>query len=352
MLFKKSKDLVGIDIGSSSVKMVQLSESRGKFQLVACGMARLPAGAVADNVIVDRLTVVRTIRELLSTHKVVTPNVAAAVSGHTVIFRTIRLPVMNEEQLAATIEWEAEQYIPYQIADVNLDTHVLGPVHNDPKQMDVVLVAAKKEIVNSISSLFAECQLNLQVIDVDCFALANLLEVCYDLLTDEVVAMVDLGAGASSVTMVQGGVPIFTREIPFGGSTFVDDLQRRLALDRDEAAAILDGGDVSEAIAESVQEVLADTCETLGREIQRTLDFFYASSLNERPRNLFLVGGVIQATNLRDTLARSLGIEVEILNPWSQISIDKKRFDAEQLATVGPQYAVAVGLAMRRVEVK
>lgn len=352
MLFKKSKDLVGIDIGSSSVKMVQLAESRGKYHLVACGMARLPAGAVADNAIADRQAVGRTIRELLAAHKVTTTNVAAAVSGHSVIFRTIRLPVMSEEQLEATIEWEAEQYIPYQIADVNLDTHVLGPVHNDPSQMDVVLVAAKKEIVNGISSLFAECQLNLQVIDVDCFALANLLEVCYDMLTDEVVALVDLGARASSVTMVQGGVPIFTREIPFGGATFTDDLQRRLALEREEAEAILAGGSIPEPIAESVNEVLADTCETLGREIQRTLDFFYASSLNERPRSLFIVGGVSQAASLRDTLAKSLGIEVEILNPWRQITWDKKRFDGEQLAAVGPQYAVAVGLAMRRVEVK
>ena len=167
MLFRAKKDIIGIDIGSSSVKLVQLRESKGVYHLVNLGVAQLSPEAIVDNAIMDSSSVVEIVRNLVESLKIKTKNVASSVSGHSVIIRKIQLPIMTDEELEASIQWEAEQYIPFEISEVNLDFQILGADVKDPAQMNVVLVAAKKEIVASYAETIRAAGLMPAVIDVD-----------------------------------------------------------------------------------------------------------------------------------------------------------------------------------------
>ena len=220
MLFQKKKDVIGIDIGSSSIKMVHLKEAKGSFQLASLGLAVLPPEAIVDNAIMDSNAIVDIVKGLVESHKLKTKNVATSVSGHSVIIRKIQLPIMTEEEMEASIQWEAEQYIPFEISEVNLDFQILGPDANDASLMNVILVAAKKDFVNDYVALFKECGLNPQVMDIDCFAVENVYEVNYGTTEGEIVALIDMGANSINVNVLRGGMSVFTRDIQVGGSAY------------------------------------------------------------------------------------------------------------------------------------
>ena len=349
MVFQQTKDLIGIDIGSSSVKMVQLKEVRGGYQLVNLGMAPLPPDAIVDNAIMDPSSVIGVIRDLVESRKVKTKNVATSISGHSVIIRKILMPIMTEEEMEASIQWEAEQYIPFEITEVNLDAQILGSDPNDASQMNVILVAAKKDFVNDYVALFKECGLNPLVMDVDCFAVANVYELNYGVADTESVALIDLGASSVNVNILKGGMSVFTRDIQLGGNVYNEELQKRLGLSSEDAESIKFGGEFGGVSPETVAAIIEDATEVLTTDIQRSLDFFSASSSDERPRKIYITGGVSKVPSVRVSLAQRLGIEVQMLDPWSQISYGKKDFDPEYLQAVGPLFTVAVGLAMRRV---
>lgn len=348
-MFQRKKDLIGIDIGSNSVKMVQLKEVRGGYQLVNLGMAMLPPEAIVDNAIMDSGAVVGVIRDLVESHKVKTKNVAASVSGHSVIIRKIQLPIMTEEEMEASIQWEAEQYIPFEISEVNLDFQILGPDPNDSSQMNVILVAAKKDFVNDYVALFKECGLNPLVMDVDCFSVANVYEANYSVAENEVVALIDLGASSLNVNILKGGMSVFTRDIQMGGNIFNEELQKRLGLNSEDAEKVKLGGEVNGISAETVTAIVEDATEALTTDIQRSLDFFSASSSDERPRKIYITGGVSKVPAVRSSLAQRLGVEVQLIDPWRQITYNQKQFDPEYMQAAGPLFTVAVGLAMRRV---
>lgn len=348
MVFQRKKDLVGIDIGSSSIKLVQLKEVRGGYQLVNLGIVKLHPEAIVDNAIMDSSAVVEAIRELVESLKVKTKNVATSISGHSVIIRKILLPIMTEEEMEASIQWEAEQYIPFEISEVNLDFQILGPDANDASQMNVILVAAKKDFVNDYVALFKECGLNPQVMDVDCFAIANVYEANYGVSDSEIVALIDLGASSMNVNILKGGMSVFTRDIQMGGNAYNEELQKRLGLSSDDAEKVKLGGEVNSVSSETVNTIIEDATEALTTDIQRSLDFFSASSADERPRKIFITGGVSKVQAIRTSLSQRLGVEVQLIDPWRQITCGKN-FDADYLKAMGPLFTVAVGLAMRRV---
>jgi type IV pilus assembly protein PilM len=349
MVFQRKNELIGIDIGSSAVKMVQLREARSGYQLVSLGMAPLPPEAIVDNAIMDANAVAAAIRELVERHKVKTKNVATSVSGHAVIIRKILLPLMTAEEMEASLEWEAEQYIPFEIADVNLDAQILGPDAKDPSQMNVILVAAKKDVVDDYVALFRQCGLTPLIMDVDCFAVSNVYEAEYGTAEQEVVALIDLGASSLNVNILKGGVPVFTRDIQIGGNLYKEELQKRLGLSSQDAETVMLGGEVSSVSPAAVTAVIEDATEALTTDIQRSLDFFSASSSDERPRKVFITGGVSRMPAIRTSLTNRLGIDVQVIDPWRQVAFDQKAFDADYLQAMGPLYTVAVGLAMRRV---
>ena len=349
MLFQKKKDVIGIDIGSSSVKMVHLKEVKGSYQLAGLGLATLPSEAIVDNAIMDSSSIVDVVKGLVESQKLKTKNVATSISGHSVIIRKIQLPIMTEEEMEASIQWEAEQYIPFEISEVNLDFQILGPDANDASLMNVILVAAKKDFVSDYVALFKECGLNPQVMDIDCFAVENVYEVNYGSNEDEIVALIDMGASSMNVNVLRGGMSVFTRDIQLGGSAYNEEIQKRLGLNNEDAEIVKLGGEVADVTAESVAEVMEDATEILTQEVQRSIDFFSATSSDEKVQKVFITGGVSKVPSVKASLESRLGVSVHVVDPWRHISFSEKDFDPEYLQAMGPVYTVAAGLAMRRM---
>jgi len=349
LLGRKKKEIIGVDIGSSSIKLVQLRESKGVYHLVDIGVMPLPPEAIVDGAIMDASTVVEAIDGLVKSLKLNVQNVATSISGHSVIIRKIRMQIMTEEEMESAIQWEAEQYIPFEISEVNLDFQILGPDENDPTQMNVILVAAKKDFVNDYVAVFKECGLVPKVMDIDSFAMENAFEANHDIDDGDVVALVNMGCSAMNVNVLKGGVSVFTRDITVGGNLFNEELQKRLGLSGDDAENAKLGGKVSGVDAQSIASVLDDAQDSLMQEIQRSLDFFSATASDDRIQKVYITGGGSRRPDVRRKLSDRLGVEVELLNPFRNIVVDEKQFDMEYIDAVGPMMSVAVGLAMRRM---
>lgn len=348
MLFQKKKDLVGIDLGSKVVKVVQLRESKGVCYLVTVGMAPLPPEAIVDNAIMDSAAVVDVIKELVSSLKIKTKDIATSISGHSIIIRKIQLPVMVDEELENSIQFEAEQYIPFDISEVFLDFHIIGSDESDPSVMNVLLVAAKKDFVNDHIAVFRECGLNPVVMDIDSFAVQNAFELNYSVDDDEPVAIVNMGAGGMNVNVLKAGASVFTRDIQTGGNVFNEEIQKQFGLGSVDAERVKMGQSVAGVDTQELREVIRSTTEGLAQEIQRSLDFFSATSTDDKIKHLYITGGISRLPQIRQILESKLGLTVEVLDPFRQVVINEKQFETDYLQSIGPMFAVAVGLAMRR----
>ncbi len=349
-MFASKKDIIGIDVGSSAVKMVRLRPSRGSYHLENIGIAPLNPEIIVDNTIMDSAAVIDAIQNLLKSMKIKTKRIATSISGHSVIIRKISLPLMTEDELDASIQWEAEQYIPFDISEVNIDFQILGPDEKDPSQMNVMLVAAKKDFVDDYLAVFTEVGLEPMVMDIDCFAVENMFDFNYGFVEGEIVALIDLGASATSVNVLKGDVSIFTRDIQAGGNLLNQELQKRLGISSDEAElAKLGQRDLGDVEDGAIDEILDDAVENLVQEVQRSLDFFAATSSEEKISKVYLTGGVSGAKRVLETLEERLGIPIECVNPFRNLIVNKKEFDTEYLEAIGPMFSVATGLAMRKV---
>ncbi len=297
----------------------------------------------------DSSSVTDAIKNLVESQKIKTKNVATSISGHSVIIRKIQLPIMTEEEMEASIQWEAEQYIPFEISEVNLDFQIIGPDAKDPSQMNVILVAAKKDFVNDYVAVFQECGLSPVVMDVDCFAIQNSFEINYGASDEEIVALINMGASAMNVNILKEGASVFTRDIQVGGNMFNEEIQKRLGLSGEDAEKVKLGGEAEDVDPAAVEEVVSESIENLTQEVQRSLDFFSATSSDEKVQKIFITGGVSKSSQVKESLEQRLGIPVEMLEPFRQIAVSEKDFDLEYIKAVGPLFSVAVGLAMRRL---
>src|SRR5512141_2164505 len=215
----KSTLAVGLDVGSSSVKLVQLKEKKGGFQLVAYGAAPLPPEAIVDGALMNSAAIVQAIQDVFSQQKVKATEVAIGVRGHSVIIKKISLPRMSQDELDDSIQWEAEQYIPFDVKDVNIDTQILTPQGDAAGQMDVLLVAAKKDMINDYTSVCAEAGLAAAVVDVDAFAVQNAYETSYEHSPGETVVLINVGAAVTNINILADGNTTFTRDVTMGGNS-------------------------------------------------------------------------------------------------------------------------------------
>lgn len=349
MLFRKAKNLVGLDIGSAAVKLVELKEGKeGKFQLVRAGMESLSPEAIVDGAIMDSSLVVETISRLLSSAGTKNANVAVSVSGHSVIVKKIALPSMPEEELSESIRWEAEQYIPFDINDVYLDYVVLDPGAAG-ETMSVLLVAAKKEKVDDYKNVVTQAGRVPSLVDVDAFALQNAYEVNYGADPTRVVALVNIGASVMNVNILAQGQTVFWRDITFGGNQFTDALQKAYSLNFEQAEALKKGESVAGQNQQSIQPVLTGVSEDVAAELQKTLDFFQATSGADRVDQIVISGGTSKVAKLDDVLKEKFGLPVEVLNPFRSISADDRAADPAWLADASPALAIAVGLGVRKI---
>jgi type IV pilus assembly protein PilM len=248
----------------------------------------------------------------------------------------------------ASIEWEAEQYIPFEISDVNLDFQILGPDPKDSSQVKVLLVAAKKDFIDEYLAAFNECGLTPVVVDIDCFALENVFQANYQ-PEEDIVGLIDVGANTMTINILQDGKSVFTRDIQVGGNMFNEEIQKRLGLNSEEAELVKLGGDLADIQPQVLNEIIIEAMDHLSQEIQRSLDFFAATSSDNKVERVYLSGGVVKTPGIVETLQNKLGTPVEIMNPLRNVIIDDNKFDVEYVESVSPFLAIGVGLAMRRL---
>ncbi len=352
----KGKLALGLDIGSTSVKLIQLKEQRRRglvgYALQSFGMKPLPSEAIVDGALMNSTAIVQALQELRSELRVKRKEVAIGVSGHSVIIKKISMPRMTQEELEESIQWEAEQYIPFDVKDVNIDTQILNPDANDATgQMDVLLVAAKKDMINDYTTVVAEAGLIPAVVDVDAFAVQNVFCTNYEVPDRQTIVLINAGASVVNINIVSSGVTVFTRDVTLGGNQFTEEIQKQLNVSYEEAEALKIGGGRSDAdavVPQEVERVMGGVAEQVAGEIQRSLDFYAGTAADPNFSKVFLSGGTAKIPALFKTIEARVGVPVEILNPFRSIEIDDRKFDPHLIMDVAPMAAVAMGLALRR----
>ena len=350
MFFSKGKNLIGLDIGSSAVKVVELKDlGKGKgYQLLNVALERLSPEAIVDGAIMDAGLVVETIQRAFSARKIKGGDVAIALSGHSVIIKKISIPATSEEELAEVIPWEAEQYIPFDVEDVNLAYQVLKGASGGEGNMDVLLVAAKKDKINDYTSVVGQAGRNPLLVDVDVFALQNCYEMNYESDDAMGTALINLGASTTNVAILKGTTSIFWRDISVGGNHYNDAIRKELNLSFDQAETLKRGEEVDGIPVENVTPIIASVNDYIGTEIQKTIDFFKNTTPGENIEKMVIAGGSSRVPHLRESLAERFGVPVEPLNPFNRVTV-RKGIAPETLEELSSSVTIAVGLAARRV---
>jgi type IV pilus assembly protein PilM len=294
----------------------------------------------------DANRVSEAIKELLVAQKIKTKEVVLSVSGSSVIIKRISIADMTDEELAESIKWEAEQYIPFSIDDVNVDFQKLGPGAAEG-QADVLLVAVKKDKINDYVNLVKDAGLEPVVVDVDAFALANMCELNYETEAG-ITALLNIGASVMNINILRDGVSIFTRDITVGGNRYTEALQRDAGLSYDDAEKIKRNESVDGADRDQLNGIIATVTEDIVGEIQRSFDFFRSTTGSDRVSRVLLSGGCAKISQFTRVLSERLEIPVDIINPFKNIKVDPKYFEAGFISDAAPLAAIAVGLAMRR----
>ena len=348
-MWGKKKDVIGLDIGSSSIKMVELRDDKNGYKLQNLAISPLPPEAIVDGGLMDSATIIETIRDVIAASKTKSKDVVTSVSGHSVIVKKISLPFMTEAELEESIQWEAERYIPFDINDVNIDFQIFGSTQENPEVMDVILVAAKKDIINDYVSVIMESGLNPVIIDLDSFALENMLAINYEIGDGETVALANVGATVTNINIIRNNTSAFTRDVFRGGNQITEEIQRQVHVDHEEAEKIKVGTKVDVSSQSIIQNVLKTASESLAVEIGNSLDFFQSANASEKIGRLYLSGGGSKIKEFDIILQQQIGIPVEVVNPFKKIDYSGRDFDIEYLREIGPIMAVGVGLASRKV---
>jgi type IV pilus assembly protein PilM len=346
----KSKAIVGLDIGSSAVKAVELKLAGKAYKVAAFATEPVPPDSIVDGAIIDSAAVVEAIRRVFENKAFKTKEVAASLSGNAVIVKKINVPMMAPAELKDSIFWEAEQYIPFDIQDVNLDYQILdaGTGPDSKGTMEVLLVAAKKEKIADYTGVIAQTGRVPVVVDVDAFALQNAYEVNYGLQPEQVIVLLNAGASAININILTGDQSVFTRDISIGGNSYTEAVQKELNLPFDAAEHAKKGLPVEGVSYDDVKPVLHAMTENVLLEIQKTFDFFKATAASDRIDRIVLSGGASRVDGFQQALQERFGTAVESFDPFRTIAFDVKKFNIADAENVLPTAAVAVGLALRR----
>ena len=343
----RQQELVGLDIGSSAVKVVQLQRSRTGYRLAKLAVAPIQPETIVNGTIADAAALSDTVQQLFVEHNITVKDVAFSVSGHSVIVKKIKVPQMKKAELREGIAWEAEQHIPYSMEDVNLDFQILREADSGEQEMDVLLVAVKKETLNDYLAMIAAAGLSAAVVDVDAFAIENAFTIPAPIQPDEVVALVNIGAAVTTINILRGGISDFTRDSSVGGNRHTESLQHSLGVSVEEAEAIKRGESVHGHSFADARSVIEQVNSELAGEIRRSFDFYHSTSQSETIHRMVLSGGCALLPDLASYLSSALALPVEIADPFQYVVADPNEFDAEYLAAIAPQMTVAVGLALR-----
>ena len=341
----EGRNLIGVDIGSSSIKVCEMKEGRGGARTITrFGFHPLPAETIVDGHIINSGAVVEGLEKLF--HKAKRRNVALRASGHSVIIKKITMPLMTPGELGEQINWEAEQHIPFDVEEVHIDYEILHE-RVDHGQMEVLLVAAKKEEITDLTNLAMEARLRPLVVDLDAFTVQNVYEAAYGTPSShETIVLVHVGAATTTVNIVSDGTTAFTRDIANGGNSITEEIQRQLGINRDEAEAYKCGGQGLGIVPREVPEIVDQAVEQLAGEIQRSLDFYLATSGDQQLSRLYVSGGTANIQALLDIIENRAQVGVEVLDPTRIATLDDRA--GAELQGRAAEAVVSIGLALRK----
>jgi type IV pilus assembly protein PilM len=343
---REGKNLIGVDIGSSSIKVCQLRETRKSYTLVNFGYAPLPPQAIVDGQVMDGNMVADTLQQIWRAARISQKEVSLGVSGQSAIIRKITVPMMTQAELEEQIQWEAEQHIPFDIKDVQVDYQVLKR-NQEASQMELLLVAAKRDQINDYAQLARDARLKPVVCDIDAFSIQNLFELSRGLPPDRTVALINIGANLTSLNIISNGISAFTREIANGGHVISEQVQKQLGIPF-ELAEAYKCGTADSPTPPQVAQIVDSAADGIAAEIQRSLDFFMATSGDSDIARIYVTGGTSKIATLSQAIERRARVPVEVWAPTERLTIDSKRVDTSLLGAHAPQLAVALGLALRK----
>jgi type IV pilus assembly protein PilM len=345
---KKEQFPVGLDIGSHSIKICQVAKSGDDFKLLSLGSSKLPEGAVEDGILQEPEEVANIINSLFKNLKLKEKRVAISISGYSVIVKKINLAVMEETALDEYIQTEVGQYIPFDIEDVFLDYQDLHTNTEEYDRTDIMLVAAKKEVVEGYLSMLQSAGLKVVIVDIGGFALENIYDTNYSL--NENVVLVDIGATKMSINIVSQGISVLARDVVVGSRQLTDQIQNRFGITIEEAEGLKMGYEPVEEKQKDLDEIYANTCTQWALELKKAIDLYYTNNPDMALNKIILSGGGSRIQGLDQFFAEEIGLQVEPLNPFAKIKTDSKNIDQTYLNYIGPEMAIALGLAIRPSE--
>jgi type IV pilus assembly protein PilM len=343
-MFSGSGTAVGLSIGSSSIKLAELSRSGRVWKLVHFGVAELPKDAIINREIMNPIAVTEGIKTLINQMQLKTQSVCTALSGTSVIIKKMTLEVPNLRELQELVFWEAEQYLPFDVSEVVMDYHMVSRAKNH--QTEVIFIAVKKVLLDSYMDCISGAGLTPSIVDADFFALQNLFEANYPSNPSESVAIIDLGAVSMKSVVVSSGVPIFTKDSAIGGAMLTEEIQKALNLPYSDAEALKVGGGEG-VMPQEVIDLMAVMAENVAGEVKKMLDFYGASSAGPPITSLLLTGGGSKIPDLSRMIEEQVALPTQILNPFNAISYDPQIFTTDYLNQIAPIVSVPMGLALR-----
>jgi len=346
-VFGRVHTTIGLDIGSSSVKVVEVEHRGSEPRLVGYGMSDLIPEAIVEGEIMDRQLVVEAIQNLFESRGIRKKQVISGVSGRGVIVKKITMERLAPQAAREAIHWEAEQHVPYDINDVALDFAILD-TDVGPNQMQVLLVAAKRDLISAHADLLREAGLVPAVIDVISFAVQNAAELNYDFLPGEVVALVNIGAELTNINLVQGGTPLYTQDLSLGGNTFIEGLQKKHHIGRAEALAALKPGEAGL----DLDDVVKSFCADVGSALERSLVYLKSNGDADHLDRVLLSGGGARIQGIASALGERLKAPVEVADPLRKVKFSPEVFGGGDPQEIAPQLAVGIGLALRKARAK
>lgn len=343
---KKENLITGVDIGSHAVKICRLQKAGREYKVLAIGSASLPAGAVEDGVLQEPEVVAKTITSLLKNLKIKDKKIGISISGYSVIVKKINLETMDDKALAEYIKAEAEQYIPFDIDEVYLDFQKLPSKKENAERMSVMLVAAKKEVVNDYLEMLEQLKLKTVLVDVDGFALENIWEMTSEQIQN--VALIDIGASKMNINIISEGISVLARDVVVGSGQLTEQLSNALDMDYETAEKVKLGlHPIDETSQHKVESIFTKICTQWVLEIKKAIDLYQANNPDKALTSLVLSGGGAKVKSLIEYINRETGLPVTLFNPFSNMIIEDNLFDKQYINSIAPEMAIAVGLAIR-----
>jgi type IV pilus assembly protein PilM len=342
----EGKNLVGVDIGASSIKVVQLKENRKRLSVIRYGYADLPPQTIVDGHVMNAGVITESLSKIFTDEKISQKDVAIGVYGQSVIVRKITVPMMTPAELDEQISWEAEQHIPFDIKVMSIDYEVLRK-RPEAGQMDLLLVAAKKDEINDYASIVRDAKLRPVIVDINAFTIQNIFEQQYGLPEAGTVALLNVGAAVSSLNIVSRGVSAFTREITNAGQAITEEIRKQCNVAYEQAEAYKCGGGPTEIIPQEVHQIITQACDTLAGEIQRSLDFYLATSGESEISQIYVSGGSAYLAPLAKSIEKRARVPVQLFDPLSNLTVDAKTVKEADLRKRAAQLVVALGLSLR-----